>query len=76
MGSRELNPPLVLASASPQRRAILERLGVAFEVRPTDVAELEQGDPVEAGRGERDAQGTRGAATGCARRRCWAWTRW
>jgi septum formation protein len=42
---RELNPPLVLASASPQRRAILERLGVAFEVRPTAVAELEQGDP-------------------------------
>ncbi len=44
---RELNPPLVLASASPQRRAILERLGVAFEVRPTDVEELEQGDPAE-----------------------------
>jgi septum formation protein len=44
---RELNPPLVLASASPQRRAILERLGVAFEVRPTDVAELGEGDPVE-----------------------------
>ncbi len=44
---RGLNPPLVLASASPQRRAILERLGVAFEVRPTDVEELEQGDPVE-----------------------------
>jgi septum formation protein len=47
MGSRELNPPLVLASASPQRRAILERLGVAFEVRPTAVAELEQGVPAE-----------------------------
>lgn len=37
--------PLVLASASPQRRAILQRLGVAFEVRPADVSELEQGDP-------------------------------
>lgn len=48
MESRELNPPLVLASASPQRRAILERLGVSFEVRPTDVAELGEGDPVEA----------------------------
>ncbi len=47
MGSRELNPSLVLASASAQRRAILERLGVSFEVRPTDVAELEQGDPEE-----------------------------
>ena len=44
---RELNPPLVLASASPQRRAILQRLGVAFEVRPTAVAELDRGDPVE-----------------------------
>ncbi len=40
-------PPssLILASASPQRRAILERLGVAFTVRPADVAELEEGDP-------------------------------
>jgi septum formation protein len=36
---------LVLASRSPQRRAILERLGVPFEVRPTDVPELEQGEP-------------------------------
>jgi septum formation protein len=44
---RTLNPPLVLASASPQRRAILERLGVAFEVRPTNVEELAQGDPAE-----------------------------
>jgi septum formation protein len=37
----------VLASASPQRRAILERLGVPFTVRPTDVEELEHGDPAE-----------------------------
>jgi septum formation protein len=37
--------PLVLASASPQRRAILARLGVAFDVRPTGVAELAEGDP-------------------------------
>jgi septum formation protein len=36
---------LVLASRSPQRRAILERLGVPFEVRPTDAPELEQGEP-------------------------------
>lgn len=43
----ELDPPLVLASASPQRRKLLERLGVAFTVRPTGVAELEQGDPAE-----------------------------
>jgi septum formation protein len=37
--------PLVLASASPQRRAILERLGVSFTVRATDVEEIEQGEP-------------------------------
>jgi septum formation protein len=36
---------LVLASRSPQRREILERLGVPFEVRPSDAAELEQGEP-------------------------------
>jgi septum formation protein len=40
-------PQLVLASGSPQRRALLERLGVAFTVRPTDVAELDAGDPAE-----------------------------
>lgn len=40
-------PALVLASASPQRRAILERLGVAFTVRVSGVEELEQGDPGE-----------------------------
>jgi nucleoside triphosphate pyrophosphatase len=38
---------LVLASASPQRRAILERVGVRFTVRPTNVEEIEQGDPAE-----------------------------
>jgi len=36
---------LILASASPQRRAILERLGVRFEVRVSGVAELEEGEP-------------------------------
>ncbi len=42
-------PPssLILASASPQRRAILERLGVAFTVRPSGVAELQEGDPAQ-----------------------------
>jgi septum formation protein len=39
--------PLVLASGSPQRRAILERLGVAFTVRPSNVEELDRGDPAE-----------------------------
>jgi septum formation protein len=39
-------PRLVLASRSPQRRAILESLGVAFEVRPVDVVEEDEGAPV------------------------------
>jgi septum formation protein len=41
---------LVLASRSPQRRAILTRLGVDFEVRPVDVAERDRGDPREVAR--------------------------
>ena len=40
-------PPLVLASRSPQRRAILEQLGIAFEVVVADVEEIAAGDPVE-----------------------------
>jgi nucleoside triphosphate pyrophosphatase len=40
-------PPLVLASRSPQRRAILQRLGVSFTVRPVDVRELERGEPAQ-----------------------------
>jgi septum formation protein len=39
------SPRLVLASRSPQRRAILESLGVAFEVRVTDVVEEGEGVP-------------------------------
>ena len=38
---------LTLASASPQRKAILEQLGIAFDVRPADVEELTEGDPAE-----------------------------
>jgi len=38
---------LILASASPRRRAILEQLGVTFAVEPPDVEELEDGDPSE-----------------------------
>jgi septum formation protein len=38
---------LVLASASPQRRAILERLGVRFTVRAASVPEIGQGPPQE-----------------------------
>ena len=36
---------LVLASASPQRRMILERLGIEFTVRVPQVTELDSGDP-------------------------------
>jgi septum formation protein len=36
---------LVLASRSPQRRAILEQLGVPFVVRPVDVEEDDAGEP-------------------------------
>jgi septum formation protein len=42
---REQPLALVLASRSPQRREILGRLGVPFEVRPTDVPELAVGEP-------------------------------
>jgi septum formation protein len=37
--------PIVLASASPRRRELLERLGVEFEVVATDVEELTEGQP-------------------------------
>lgn len=39
--------PLILASRSPQRRAILEQLGVRFEVQVPQVDELEAGPPHE-----------------------------
>jgi len=42
--------PLILASRSPQRRAILEQLGIAFEVLAVDVEEIEAGDPIEVAR--------------------------
>lgn len=38
-------PRLVLASGSPQRRAILGALGLDFQVRQTDVAEEDEGAP-------------------------------
>jgi septum formation protein len=37
--------PLILASASPQRRAILAEAGSPFEVRPANVDEETEGDP-------------------------------
>ncbi|MGA2928322.1 MAG: Maf family protein [Solirubrobacteraceae bacterium] len=39
--------PLILASGSPQRRAILSQLGIEFSVRAADVHELEDGPPRE-----------------------------
>jgi septum formation protein len=39
-------PPLILASGSPQRRAILARLGIPFSVRVPEVTEREQGEAV------------------------------
>ena len=36
---------LVLASRSPQRKQILEQLGIEFRVEPADVEELTDGDP-------------------------------
>lgn len=38
-------PALTLASASPQRREILERLGVPFVARVAEVDELAEGEP-------------------------------
>lgn len=38
---------LILASRSPQREAILSRLGLKFEVVPSAVDELEVGPPIE-----------------------------
>jgi septum formation protein len=40
-------PALILASRSPQRRAILEQLGVEFGVVAPEVEELTEGDPRE-----------------------------
>jgi septum formation protein len=39
------HPVLVLASRSPQRRAILTQLGIRFEVVEVDVEEIAAGDP-------------------------------
>jgi septum formation protein len=42
-----VKPPLVLASASPRRRDILEAAGVAFWVRPAAIDEITEGTPAE-----------------------------
>ena len=38
---------VILASASPQRKQLLSMLGVKFDVQPTHVEELKDGDPAE-----------------------------
>jgi septum formation protein len=42
-----MKPKLILASASPQRRAILEQIGIPFEVRVSGVEELDEGPAAE-----------------------------
>ncbi len=62
---------LILASASPQRTAILTQLGIPHEVRPTEAPELETGEPFalaaenarRKGRAGRDALGVAESAT-------------
>jgi septum formation protein len=44
-GSRSISKRVVLASSSPQRREILQKLGVEFEVVVPGVEELTGGDP-------------------------------
>ena len=53
--------PLVLASSSPQRRAILEQLRIAFEVCAVDVDELTSGEPHEVARANALAKARAGA---------------
>jgi septum formation protein len=52
-------PPLLLASTSPQRRAILTQLGIPFEVVAPGYVEESGGDPVEHAAGK-----ARSVATG------------
>jgi hypothetical protein len=55
---------LILASASPQRRAILAQAGFRFDVRPAHVEEATHGDPVAVAeanaRAKAEALGVRG----------------
>ena len=50
MTDREV-PALTLASASPQRRAILAQVGIPFTVRAADVEEATAGEPAEVAEG-------------------------
>jgi septum formation protein len=57
-------PKLILASRSPQRKAILTQLGIPFEVRPQDVEELTFGDDPESLVLENARRKARAAAAG------------
>ncbi len=62
-----MTTPLILASRSPQRRAILEQLGIAFEVLAVDVDEIGTGDPVQVARANALAKASAAAALRPAR---------
>jgi septum formation protein len=49
-------PPLVLASQSPRRAELLQRLGLAFEVRPADIDESYSDHEMPAAHAERLAR--------------------
>jgi septum formation protein len=51
MGS-PVEPPLILASTSPQRRAILEQLGIPFQVVAPDFEEAPGTSPIERAAGK------------------------
>ena len=53
--------PLILASRSPQRRAILEQLKIAYDAVPVDVDEIGAGSPVEIARTNALAKARAGA---------------
>jgi septum formation protein len=54
-------PPIVLASGSPRRRALLDRAGVRFEVRPAEVPERRRPDETPAAFARRLATAKAGA---------------
>lgn len=55
-------PPLLLASRSPQRRAILAQAGIAFEVVEVDVEELTAGPAIDVARANALRKAQAGAA--------------
>jgi septum formation protein len=59
---RHERSPLLLASRSPQRRAILEQVGIPFEVVEVDVEELASGPAAEVARANALRKAQAGAA--------------